>query len=202
MQSNIRDLILKTEAEIMEISLGDPLIAKGRKFLKKTPSHKVDSLLERSNDKTLSGLVTFFHFLLKREDIFAEEKEKIRTFVKAGKIEKGKRERKRLYEKIEMQKLVIKELDQTLRITRKLLHEEISSHREPIRENQQSIKSCKLIILLLSALNCVESTTQVTISTMKGNTVKVRTISKAMLSAVIAFWTGCSICRRKNRSKL
>lgn len=193
----IRNLILKTEIEIMHLSPKDPLMSRGRKFLQKIPSHKIDSLLEKSSDETLSSLTAFFGFLLKREDIPLPEKDKIRTFVKTGKLEKGERERKLLYKKIEMQQSIIKGLYQTLKTTKERLHKEIDAQKETIQTTQQAVKNCKLIILFLSALNCVESTAQLGISTIKANAVKVRTMSKAMVSAAIVFWTGCSICKKE-----
>ena len=44
---------------------------------------------------SLSHLLTFFNFLLKRKDISLLEQERIRTFNKCGKIEKGARERRK-----------------------------------------------------------------------------------------------------------
>ena len=65
----ILDLIVKSEKEIVELSLNSPLIIKGRTFLQRIPSYKIDCILKKSSNEVLSNLTFFFHSLLKREDI-------------------------------------------------------------------------------------------------------------------------------------
>ena len=160
----IRDLILKNEREIVQASSKDPLMIKGREFLRRTPSHKIDSFLEKSDDVTLSSLIGFFNFLLKREDISSLEEIQIRSFIKVGKIELETRKRKELFkatqeqaiqleeakltiknqtreieiqkEKIETQRSAVRELHDMLRKKSHLINEQMSIHRGVIQANR------------------------------------------------------------------
>ena len=99
-KQDIIELILKSEKEIMDLSLNSPLIMKGRTFLRRIPSYKIDFLIKKSSDAILYNLTYFFHYLLKREDISLLEKEKIRSFVNIGETEKLKRKNQDLLKQL------------------------------------------------------------------------------------------------------
>ena len=193
----ILDLLLKSEKEVMEISLDSPLIMRGRAFLRRIPSYKMDSLIEKSSDEMLSNLISFFYSLLKREDIPPIEKEKIRSFINVGKIERLEREKQGRVKHFQKIEAILKELHEILCFKTSFLNNRISSQQESMKAIERSLKNYKLIIFFLSMINCVESTAQVTISIIKKNSLQAKAVIKAIISSIIACWTGYSICKKK-----
>ena len=214
----ILDLIVKSEKEIMELSLNSPLIMKGRTFLRRIPSYRMDFIMKKSSNEMLSHLTSFFHSLLKREDISLLEKERIWSFVNIGEAEKLKRGNQELMKqlniqnkkieyqdkkvkyqdrKIEKQELTIIGLRKILHSRTFILEERISFQEESIKINKQALRNCRFIILFLSIVSCIESTTQITISAVRKNTIQSKMIGKAIVSGIISCWTSCSILRKR-----